>query len=179
MKLEKKDYIEILENAFSYIVVFAMFIYGAAKISQFDGAIETTKTVSEMTGIQLMWAFYGYSKPFAITLGILEITGGILMFFKRTRIIGCLFVSTILINVILQDVFYNVNIGALRAAIIYQFLILVILWFNKHKLIQAFKILTSSIIFYKSKKEFIIKIAFSILLFVIIRILEFYITTKW
>jgi len=170
---------QILENAFSYIVVFAMFAYGVGKIIQFDGAIETNTTVSEMTGMQLMWAFYGYSKPFVITLGVLEITGGILMLLKRTRILGCLFVTTILINVILQDIFYDVNVGALRAAIIYQSLIIIILWFNKVKLIQSFKILTTFNASDESKKEFFIKIMLSIMLFVLIRILEFYVTTKW
>ncbi len=78
---------QILENAFSYIVVFAMCAYGVGKIIQFDGAIEANTTVSEMTGMQLMWAFYGYSKPFVITLGVLEITDGILMLLQRTRIL--------------------------------------------------------------------------------------------
>lgn len=31
-----------------------------------------------------MWAFYGYSYPFVITLGVLEVVGGILMFFRKT-----------------------------------------------------------------------------------------------
>lgn len=179
MNFEKKDRIEILENAFSYIVILAMFIYGGAKIIQFDGAFETNKRVSEMTGTQLMWAFYGYSKPFAVTLGIIEITSGILMLIKRTRIVGCLFVSTILINVILQDIFYDVNVGALRAALIYQLLIFFILYFNREKLIQSLTLLTSPYTFNQSRKSFFIKTALSIILFVILRIIEFYATTKW
>ncbi len=167
MILRKTDKIEILENAFSYIVVFAMFIYGGGKIVQFNGALETKKTVAELTGMQLMWAFYSYSKSFAIILGVLEITGGILMFFRRTRVLGCLFVSTILINVILQDIFYKVHVGALKAAITYQILILLILWFNRKKLIQSFKILTSLKDFNEPRNKFFIKILLSVILFVI------------
>lgn len=88
MTLTKNDKIEIFENAISWIVVFAMFIYGAAKTVQFNGGSEIDKTVSELTGMQLMWAFYGFSKSFAITLGLFEIIGGILILLKRTRIIG-------------------------------------------------------------------------------------------
>lgn len=55
--------------------------------------------------MQLMWAFYGYSYPFVITLGVLEVLGGI-------------FVSTILSNVILQDIYCGVNFGALKAALV-------------------------------------------------------------
>ena len=179
MKINKKEILEIFENAFTYIVVFAMFVYGIGKMVQFDGALETNKSVSEMTGQQLMWAFYGYSKPFVIVLGIMEITGGFLMLVRRTRILGCFFITTILVNVILQDIFYGVNVGALRAAVIYQTLIFVILWFNKEKIIQCFKILLSVTSFEGFKKKFFVKIILSIILFIILRILEFYVTTKW
>lgn len=179
MKLERENIISVLENAFSYIVVFAMFAYGAGKIIQFDGAIEINKTVSELTGMQLMWAFYGYSKPFVITLGLLEIFGGILLLLKRTRLIGCLLVTSILVNVILQDIFYGVHFGALKAAIIYQVLILIILWFNRAKLVQCIKILTSYQAVAVSKKLFFIKIIFSVLLFALLRVLEFYVTIRW
>ena len=179
MILEKKDKIQIVENAFAYIVVMAMFVYGIGKIIQFDGAIAINKKVSELSGMQLMWAFYGYSKPFVIVLGIMEITGGFLMLVRRTRILGCFFITTILVNVILQDIFYGVNVGALRAAVIYQTLIFVILWFNKEKIIQCFKILLSVTSFEGFKKKFFVKIILSIILFVILRILEFYVTTKW
>ena len=59
MVLTKKDKIEIFENAISWIVVIAMLIYGGGKLIQFDGAVEIDKTISEMTGMELMWAFYG------------------------------------------------------------------------------------------------------------------------
>ena len=49
MNFNKKDRIEILENAISWIVVLAMFIYGGGKLIQFDGATEIDKTVSELT----------------------------------------------------------------------------------------------------------------------------------
>jgi len=179
VKLENKDVIEIIENAFSYVVAFGMLAYGVAKIIQFNGATDINKTVSELTGMQLMWAFYGYSKPFVVILGILEITGGILMLLKRTRILGCFLATTILTNVILQDIFYKVNVGALRAAIIYQSLILVSLWFNRVRLLKALKILTSPQIITNSKIDLFLKLLFSIILFVFLRILEHYITMKW
>ena len=179
MIITKKDKIEILGNAFSYIVIFAMFAYGAGKIVQFKNAVNITKTLADMTGMELMWAFYGHSFAYVVTVGILEITGGILMLIKKTRIIGCLFVSAILINIILQDIFFGVNLGALKAVIIYQSLILIILWINKEKLIHSIKLLYSSNKVDQSKKKLGIKLLLSFLLFVILRIVEYYITIKW
>jgi hypothetical protein len=178
MKFDRNDKIEIFENAISWIVVFAMFIYGGAKIFQFDGASEIDKTVSEMTGMELMWAFYGYSKSYAITLGLFEIIGGALILMKRTRIIGCLFTSTILVNVILQDIYFEVHVGALKAAILYQLLILIILWLNKDNVIQSLKNLINFNKSQQSKLKFIIKLVIAFICFVILRITEYYITIK-
>lgn len=178
MKFDRNDKIEIFENAISWIVVFAMFIYGGAKIFQFDGASEIDKTVSEMTGMELMWAFYGYSKSYAITLGLFEIIGGTLILMKRTRIIGCLFTSTILVNVILQDIYFGVHVGALKAAILYQLLILIILWLNKDNVIQSLKNLINFNKSQQSKLKFIIKLVIAFICFVILRITEYYITIK-
>jgi len=178
MKFDRNDKIEIFENAISWIVVFAMFIYGGAKIFQFDGASEIDKTISEMTGMELMWAFYGYSKSYAITLGLFEIIGGTLILMKRTRIIGCLFTSTILVNVILQDIYFEVHLGALKAAILYQLLILIILLINKDKVIQSLKHLINFNKSQQPKLNFIIKLVIAFICFVILRITEYYITIK-
>lgn len=179
MKFDREDKLEIFENAITWIVVFAMFIYGGGKPVQFDGASEINKTVSEMTGMELMWAFYGYSKLYAITLGLFEIIGGTLMLIKKTRIIGCLFTSTILINVILQDVYFEVHLGALKAAILYQFFILLILWLNKDLLAQSIKSLLNSKKSQQSKYKLMIKLVLAFIGFIILRITEYYLTIKY
>ena len=179
MNFTKKDKIEIFENSISWVVVTAMFIYGLGKIIQFDGAVEVNKTVSEMTGMELTWAFYGYSKSFAITLGVFELIGGFLILIKKTRIIGCLITSTLLVNVIFQDIYFGVHLGALKAAIFYQILILIILWLNKEKLIRGMKVLLESNKFEQSKTKLFIKLLIAFGVFLILRILEYYITIIW
>lgn len=179
MTFDRKDKIEIVENAISWIIVFAMFVYGGAKLIQFDGASDINKTVSEMTGMELMWAFYGYSKSYAITLGLFEIIGGTLLLIKKTRLIGCLFTSTILVNVILQDLYFGVHFGALKAAILYQFLILLILWFHKEQVVQSLKALLHFNTSPPSKNKFMIKLVIAFVLFVVLRIAEYYLTIRF
>jgi hypothetical protein len=179
MNLTKKDNLEIIENAISWIVVIAMLIYGVGKIVQFEDAIDVDKTFAEMTGMELMWAFYSYSKPYVITIEILEVMGGILILIKKTRLIGCLFTTPILLTVILQDFFYGVHLGALKAAIIYQLLILTILWLNKEKIISSIKILLTSDKTKQSKTKFVVKILIAFGIFVGLRFLEYFITIKW
>lgn len=172
----KKTILTIIENASSYVVTLAMLLYGIGKPLQFVANAYAQKRVGELTGMELMWAFYGYSKPFIIIVGLLEITGGLLLLFKKTRIVGCLMLSTILINVILQDIFYGVNQGALIAALFYQTLIGFILFLNREKLIAALKVMTSSSFVETESKAKWIVILGSIALFIALRLLEYLIT---
>jgi len=178
MKFTKEDKIEIFENAISWVIVLAMFIYGFGKIIQFQEAVDMNKTFAEMTGMELMWAFYSYSGAFVITLGVLEVLGGVLILIKKTRLIGCLFTTTILVNVILQDIFYGVHLGALKAAILYQFLILIILWIHKDKMIACIKALVNFDKSQQTKAKYFTKLLIAFGVFVILRILEYYITIK-
>jgi hypothetical protein len=178
MNLTKKDKLEIFENAISWIVVLAMLIYGLGKVIQFEDAVDVNKTVAEMTGMQLMWAFYGYSKSFVITLGIMEVTGGILILIKKTRLIGCLFTTAILLNVIMQDIFFGVHLGALKAAIIYQLFIFVIFLLHKEKMIASIKTLLTSEKIKQTKTKHFVKLLLAFGIFIVIRILEYYVTIK-
>lgn len=175
-KLDRNDILDIIENASAWIVVMAMFLYGFGKTLQFKGAMDVVEPVALLTGQQLMWAFYGYSRPFVMILGCLEVFGGCFILFKKTRIIGCFIITTILVNVILQDVFYGVNEGALRAAMIYQTLILWIFWRNREKLLDSLKQLMSYSKIEEDKKKRRIKFLLAVLIFVILRLFEFYIT---
>jgi len=105
--------------------------------------------------------------------------GGLLILINRTRIIGCLFTSTILVNVIFQDIYFGVHLGALKAAIIYQLLILIILLLNKEKLMTGIKTLLTSDKTEQTKTKFFIKILIAFRIFIGLRILEYFITIKW
>jgi hypothetical protein len=178
MTFDRKDKIEICENAITWIIVFAMLVYGVGKIVQFQGATEINKTVSQMTGMELMWAFYGYSRPFAITIGVFEIIGGVLIFFKRTRVIGCLVISTLLVNIIFQDIYFEVHKEALKAAVLYQILTGIVIWLNRDKLVSCIRILTFSKKIQQSKMKLFIKLSITFILFIVFRIVEYYITMQ-
>lgn len=177
LKLEKKDWLEVIELAVTWIAAMGMFIYGVAKVAQFNGAADIDTPVSELSGQSLMWAFYGYSLSFALIIGAIEITGGALLLFKKTRVLGGLLLTTVLTNIILQDIFYQVNAGALRAAVIYQLCVCIILFLNRDRLFNALKQVlaigpSSS---FNKKRIFILAVAF--FLFVLLRVGEFYIST--
>jgi hypothetical protein len=179
LPLTASDRKEVLETALSWIVVLGMFIYGFGKLVQFGGASEFDKPVSELSGMELMWAFYGYSFPFAVVLGVLEVSGGVLIFFRKTRLLGCFFTSTILINVILQDIFYGVHLGALKAALLYQFILFYLLWAHRKRVFSAIHQLLIPRVRSASLSGFWLKAVLAFLLFIGLRVLEYYLTIKW
>ncbi|MES2517664.1 MAG: hypothetical protein V4585_06130 [Bacteroidota bacterium] len=173
-----KYFLKIVEISSVLVVSTAMIMYGIGKFVQFPATVDITKKVSELSGQELMWAFYGYSKAFPIILGILETLGGVLLLFRQTRLLSTILLSTILVNVILQDIIYHVNQGALIAAIIYQLLIFGILVINKERVVLIFKSFTET---EKNSekgnlKMNVLKIIYIGLLFILLKGLEYFVT---
>lgn len=146
MDLRKLEFYQLLNWIMVFIVSISMLFYGLGKIVQFEH-ITGSINLDEITGQELMWAFYGYSKTYPLIIGFFEIMGAMLLLFRRTRIFACFLLTTILFNIILQDIIYEVNQGALFSAIYYQLLIFIILSFNYK---QVKQIMDS---FFKSKSS--------------------------
>ncbi|MEL6638454.1 MAG: hypothetical protein AAFW73_12915 [Bacteroidota bacterium] len=174
--LNAQDYRHVLENALCFIVVFALTVYGLGKWVQFDGATSIDRPVAELTGMELMWAFYGYSRPFVLLLGALEISAALLLLFAQTRLLGCLFASTILVNIILQDIFYGVNVGALRAALLYQSILLLLLYWHRERVLGALRRLLVPKPLPVHWRRSLVKLLLALGLFAVLRIGEYFLT---
>lgn len=169
MKISKAEIFNIFEWIAVYIVAVYMIIYGVSKPMQFGDIQSYRQPINEMDSMSLMWAFYSYSKPYAIIIGIFEVLGALLLVIPRTRIFGGFVLSSILINIILQDYFFKVHAGALANAILFQLLILIILFKHRFKILDALKILRGKFIF----KIRWIYIPIGILMIAIIELLMF------
>lgn len=134
--LQRHHLLPIVELGLRWHVALSLFVYGFAKTVQFSPTSDIADPVNSLTGQQLMWAFYGYSIGYAKFLGIMEVLGAGLLLFRRTLLLGCLVVTTVLVNVIAQDIAFGVLEGALRAAIVYQALTVIILWMNRAQVLR-------------------------------------------
>lgn len=135
----KEKFLELLEWAMVLFVALYLAGYGFGKLVQFAALTDSKLLFSELKPMQLMWAFYGHSKTYVIILGAFEVLGSLLFILPKTRILGGFLLSGILINIILQDYFYEVYIGALISAIFYQLLIIIVLFLNRKPLIIGLK----------------------------------------
>ncbi|WP_108804504.1 DoxX family protein [Aquimarina sp. Aq107] len=134
---------KITERTLRYFVAFFIFVYGAAKPLQFknDNGFPD-KLVNELTGMELMWSFFGYTQAIPIIIGILQVTGALLLLSKRTKIIGTLLLLPIMTNIVLFDIFYDVNTGATMNAIVFLVILIILLFFERKKMIKIFKMIT-------------------------------------
>ncbi|WP_299439374.1 hypothetical protein [uncultured Aquimarina sp.] len=134
---------KIIERTLRYFVAFFIFVYGAAKPLQFGNKNDfPDKLVSELSGMELMWSFFGYTQTLPIIIGILQVTGALLLLSQRAKIIGILLLIPIMTNIVLFDVFYQVKTGATMNAIIFLAILLILLFFERKIIIQTFKIIT-------------------------------------
>jgi len=141
-------YREQISYLFYWIIIFtvagSMIVYGIGKPLQFQN-FKDSINVNVSEGHKLMWTFYSYSLIYPIIIGVFEVVGGILLLFNRTRILGCVLLTVILSNIIIQDYVYEIK--ALNSAIYYQVLILIILIFDREKV----KIIIANL--FQSKKN--------------------------
>lgn len=162
------DWKRILDISLRVFVAASLGIYGIAKVVQFGDTSSIDTPLNQLSGMQLMWAFFGYTKTLPIIIGVMQVGGGLMLLFQRTKLLGALILTPILINIILFDIFYEVG-GVVYYAILYQLAIVMILFLEKERVLAALKCLTENIPLAKFfSREAVIGYAFGILLFLLI-----------
>ncbi len=133
-----------------YVFVFIN-IYGLGKIAggQFhrQGYMRpeiSQKTLGDVGGFDLAWAFFGYSKTYVLFIGLSQVVGGFLLLWSRTKLLGAAILIPILLNIIFVDACFGIPAGAMFSAIIYLVLTLVMLYLNKERVAAAWVSLVRS-----------------------------------
>ncbi|GGH48213.1 hypothetical protein [Mangrovimonas yunxiaonensis] len=171
MNLKKIFTLDILETALRIWTAFYIFVYGMSKSTQFDGSKSVDISIRDATESDMMWAFFGTTKEYPLIIGALQIIGAFLLLFRKTKLIGAVLLTPIFLNIILIDIFYKIHPGALRNAIIFQS-VLILIFINQRKRIkEIFKIMTLSndktISFGISLIKFLISVILAFLMFLI------------
>ncbi|MEZ4797553.1 MAG: hypothetical protein R2785_10335 [Flavobacteriaceae bacterium] len=126
-----------LDTVLATYVMLSMSLYGVGKIVQFKGSLTETP-INKASGMELMWAFYGYSVEFPIIIGIVEVVGGFLLFFQKTRLLGCFLLVFMLVNILIQDFIYGVHSGAIVSAIIYLIIVFYFMYKGRKSIKKAY-----------------------------------------
>jgi hypothetical protein len=64
--------------------------------------------LDQLNGFFLTWYYFYYSRPFTLIIAFFEITGSVLLLFRRTTLLGVFILVPVMTNVTLIDYFYGV-----------------------------------------------------------------------
>jgi hypothetical protein len=115
-------------------------LYGFAKLNGSQFTVldsELDKPMGTVSGFWLTWYYFGYSTVYGSIVALAQIVGGVLLTFRRTSLAGALLLLPILINIILVDVFYRIDLGATVVAIVLAILCWVIIAPHGERLLDA------------------------------------------
>ena len=140
----------VIELAARWYVFLFLNVYGLGKImgGQFYLRARLPAEVARIPlgdagAFDLAWTFMGYSFAYILFIGLAEIVGAWLLLWERTKLLGVAVLMPIMVNILLFDVIFLDEYGALASATIYTSLLLVILFLNRGRVGLALSALTS------------------------------------
>lgn len=113
----KSNYKKLTEVVFTYARYYLglyILAYGLAKF--FDGQFvfpdveRFEQKFGDASPMVLLWTFMGFSKVYTVFTGICEVVGGLLLFFRRTTVLGALISFMVMINVAMLNYTYDVPV---------------------------------------------------------------------
>lgn len=129
----RKEHVEI-ESAFHiwlrYTLATVMMIYGAMKVVKLQfptpNAIQLIKTYGDSSPMNLLWTFMGFSTPYTFFAGFMEFVPALLLFFRRTALLGALMLAAVLTNVVLLNFCYDVPVKLFSSQLLVMAILIVV-----------------------------------------------------
>ena len=149
--MNKNNLKRIFELVLRQCVFIILNIYAISKIfgGQFymKGKLPTeiaNTTLGEASGFSLAWTFMGHSYFYILFVGFAQLIGAWFLLWNKTKLIGVLLLIPIMVNIIIFDIIFLDVYPALANAIIVFIMLLLILFFNKELIIEAYQSLINS-----------------------------------
>lgn len=125
----------------AFLLAFDLYSFGWQKIFHLQMVVPLgilDLPFNSLDGETLTWAYFRRSYPFTVTIALAQISGSVLLLFKRTRLLGLIMLVPVLLNIILIDIYYHLHTWVLVHAIILMSGIIYLLYQYKTVLIQFF-----------------------------------------
>jgi hypothetical protein len=124
-----------------YCIAFNIAAFGWKKITGLQFIVPeaiASQPMNRQPGEWLTWYYFGHSSAFGFIIAALQIGGAYLLLFRRTLLFGTLLLFSILFNLVLINIFYQMNAGALLQSVILSIGLLFILSLNYKQLVDFF-----------------------------------------
>lgn len=123
-KWSNRKILDFWEAGFCYFVAIDLCMFASRKIFHLQFYAPeglTDKVASSLSGEQLTIVYFSHSYVFGLIIAAMQIGGSLLLLFRRTRLLGAFILFPVVANIILIDIFYDVETGALIQAIVISF----------------------------------------------------------
>ena len=97
------------QGALRYVLAFDICVFGIGKFFDIQFNIPLawlTTPLGSLPSHELLFAFYGRYGALARIVGVMQIAGGLLLIFRRTRLAGVIFLLPIVLHLLLLNAFY-------------------------------------------------------------------------
>jgi hypothetical protein len=125
-----------------YFCAFMLYMYGLSKLAhlQFNMSAQLAqRPIGSLNGYQLTWFYYGYSRTYALILGLTQVAGATLLLFRKTTLLAAITMLPVIANILLINVFILVNdYGPYLISALICASLLTILWYQRDTLLNLF-----------------------------------------
>jgi hypothetical protein len=95
-----------------YFCAFMLYMYGMSKLLHLQFNLQSElaqRPIGSLTGYQLTWYYYGYSRIYASILGLTQVAGATLLLFRKSTLLAALMMIPVMANILLINMFILVN----------------------------------------------------------------------
>ena len=114
----------ILRGVVSWFCAVQFMLYGFAKVTGSQFTVLDSRLASpleDVSGFWLAWYFFGYSGLYKAFIALVEIVGGGLLVFRRTALAGVLVLLPATVHIVLINIAFRVDLGAMMMVIVLAF----------------------------------------------------------
>ncbi|MBL1075907.1 hypothetical protein JK358_16035 [Nocardia sp. 2] len=127
---------EWLRHGVRVVLSLLMIAFGMVKVipTQFISFTlpgEMLVSVGESTSSGLLWKFMAASTPYTVITGLVEVTGGVLLVFRRTTLLGALISLVALIQVSILNLAYGVPVVVTPLVMLGMALVVSLPWWQR------------------------------------------------
>ncbi|MEO7975988.1 hypothetical protein [Flavobacterium sp.] len=140
-KMNSRKVYGFLYSGIRYSLAFNIAAFGWKKFYGLQFIVPTeisNMPMNQQSGEWLTWFYFGYSHTFGIIIAVIQIVGGYLLLFRKTLLIGAIILFSLLFNLTLINIFYQMNFGALLQSVLLTIGVLFLILLDYKKLVVFF-----------------------------------------
>lgn len=103
-----------LKNTLRYYIIITAFFYGTIKLFAMQmpepNLSQLATPLGDYLPMRFSWMFFGYSAPYQIFSGVMEITVAILLLYRRTIVMGLLLGFGVFLNVFILNLCFDIPV---------------------------------------------------------------------